>query len=241
MEPRDLVGPEALAALAGRRVLIAGATGRNGRVVLSLARDLGLTVRATSRDPAAARATHGDGVEWVAADVTDPASLAAATRGVDVVISAVATAKPFGANRPELVDYEGTRNLVAAARAAGARRFVIITSSSSGKRRHFLNYIGGNVLIWKGRAEDELAASGLEYVVVGPARMNDEPGATRSIRLIPRADYRPGMTVTRADTAIAVLTAAGLPAAANRSFTVCNGDGPATAGWRDQFAALPAR
>jgi uncharacterized protein YbjT (DUF2867 family) len=236
---RDLPGAEAVAALRNRQLLLAGATGRNGRVVLEMALALGLKVRAMTRNAASARAAHGDGAEWIEADVTAPDSLAAALRDVEVVISAVATARPFGRNRPEKVDYEGTVNLAKAARAAGARRFVIITSSSSGKRNHFLNYIGRNVLVWKGRAEAALAASGLESVVIGPARMNDDPPGVREIRLIPRADYRPGMTVTRGDTAAAVLAAAGLPAAANRTFTVCNGDGPASPAWPAQFASMP--
>ena len=41
-----------------------------------------------------------------------------------MVIWAVATAMPFGGNRPEKVDGEGMANLAAAAKAAGAKRHV---------------------------------------------------------------------------------------------------------------------
>ena len=64
----------------------------------------------------AARATPG--AHWVAADVTDRASLG----GIDVLISAVATASPLGRNKPERVDYLGNLNLARAAKAAGVRR-----------------------------------------------------------------------------------------------------------------------
>jgi uncharacterized protein YbjT (DUF2867 family) len=241
LELRDLVGAEALAGLEGKTILLAGATGNNGSVVLKQLGDLGLKVRAMTRDAAAARAEFGDRYEWVEADVTKPETLAAATRDVDIVISAVATAWPVGSNRPEKVDYEGTVNLARAAKAAGATRFVIITSSSSGKTDHFLNYIGGNVLIWKGKAEEALMESGLEYVVVGPTAMTDEPAGAREIRLIPRAEYVRGMTVTRGDTAAVVIAAAGLPAAANRTFSVLNGEGAATPAWRGQFGKMPAK
>jgi len=156
------------------------------------------------------------------------------------VISAVA-GKPFGGPPPEVVDCQGTANLAAAARAAGVRRFVIITSSGSGRQGGLINFIGRNVLVWKGKAEEALRDSGLEYVVVGPARMTPEPGGARCIRLIPRDQYRRTMQVTRDDLASVVVGAAGLPQAANRTFSVINTDGPADGAWREDLARMPAR
>ena len=239
LAPAAQLGPEVLAALRERTVLLAGASGRNGRVVLRQLAALGVQVRAMTRDPEAARRDIGAGFDWVAGDVTRPETLPGALQDVDVVISAVATAMPVGANRPEEVDYLGTVNLSRAAKAAGATRFVIITSSVSGKKDHFLNYIGGNVLIWKKRAEEALMASGLEYVIVGPTGMNDDPGGRKPIRLFPRARYQPGMAITREDLATVVIAAAVLPAAANRTFSVANGTAPATAAWTRSFGALP--
>ncbi|MEO5737935.1 MAG: NAD(P)H-binding protein, partial [Variovorax sp.] len=164
-----------------------------------------------------------------------------ALQGVDLVISAVATAMPIGANTPQHVDYEGTVNLSRAARAAGATRFVIITSSVSGKKDHFLNYISADVLIWKKRAEEALMGSGLEYVVVGPAGINDEPGGRKPIRMFPREKYAPGMAINRDDLATVVIAAAALPSAANRTFSVANGSGAVTPDWSRAFGALPAR
>jgi nucleoside-diphosphate-sugar epimerase len=147
-----VIGQRAIDALRGEHILLAGATGRNGRQVLSQLRELGLPMRAMSRDVDAARRVHGGSsanFEWVEADVTRPATLGAALSGVNVVISAVATARPFGGNRPERVDFEGTRHLIAAAKTAGVRRFVIITSSVSGRRGGLLNLLLRNVLVWK--------------------------------------------------------------------------------------------
>jgi uncharacterized protein YbjT (DUF2867 family) len=239
LAPQDLITPEALAALRERTVLVAGASGRNGRVVLRQLAALGVRARAMTRDPEAARREIGAGFDWVAGDVTRPETLAAAVKDVDVVISAVATAMPVGANRPEEVDFAGTVNLSKAARAAGATRFVIITSSVSGKKDHFLNYIGGDVLIWKKRAEEALISSGLEYVIVGPTAMNDDPGGRKPIRLLPRARYQAGMAITRDDLATVVIAAAVLPQAANRAFSVANGTAPATTDWWRVFGTLP--
>jgi len=239
LAPQALLTPEALVALRERTVLVAGASGRNGRVVLRQLAALGVRARAMTRDPEAARREIGPDFDWVAGDVTKPDTLAAAVKDVDVVISAVATAMPVGSNRPEEVDFVGTENLSKAARAAGATRFVIITSSVSGKKDHFLNYIGGDVLIWKKRAEEVLMKSGLEYVIVGPTAMNDDPGGRKPIRLFARARYQAGMAITRDDLATVVIAAAVLPEAANRTFSVANGTAPATADWWRVFGTLP--
>lgn len=233
------VGREVLSGLEGQRVLLAGATGKNGRYVLKHLQALGVDVRAMSRNIDKARKEFGNESEWVEADVTQPETLKAAVKDVDIVISAVATAMPLGKNRSERVDFEGTVNLATAAKAAGARRFVIITSSSSGVKDHFLNVIGNNVLIWKGKAEQALVDSGLEYVVVGPAGIDDRPGAQNAIRLIPREQYERGMVIGREDLAAVVVAAAGHPAASGRVFTATGSDDPASDAWLESFETLP--
>jgi uncharacterized protein YbjT (DUF2867 family) len=175
----------------------------------------------------------------VQGDVTRPDTLRRSLDGIDVVISAVA-GKPFGGPPPEVVDYQGTANLAAAARVAGVHRFVIITSSGSGRRGGLINFIGRNVLVWKGKAEEALRGSGLEYVIVGPARLTDEPGGTKRIRLLPRDQYDRTMTLTRADLASVVIGAAGLPDAANRAFSAINIAGAADGAWRDDLARMPS-
>lgn len=234
------IGDEALANLQGKTILLAGATGKNGRHILTQAHDLGLDVRAMTRNVDKAIKNFGSQHSWIKADVTDPASLTGAVEGVDVVISAVATAMPFGSNSSEKVDFEGTRNLAEAAKAAGATRFIIITSSNSGVKDHFLNTIGGDVLIWKGKAEQILVDSGMEYVVLAPAGIDDRPGGEKAISLIPREDYESGMFIGRDDMASVALAAAGLPSAANRVFTATNTDAAASDDWLSLFAGLPS-
>lgn len=235
------IGEEALANLQGKTILLAGATGNNGRYILKRLDELGLNVRPMSRDIEDAAEEFGSQYDWVEADVTKPDTLTKAVEGVDVVISAVATAWPIGSNRSEKVDYEGTINLSKAAKAAGATRFVIITSSSSGKTvtARILNTIGGNVLIWKSKAEQALVSSGLEYVVVGPAGIDDRPGGAKAINLIPRSDYVAGMFIGREDLAAVTIAAAGRADASSRVFTATNAEGPASDAWLGHFAELP--
>ena len=63
------------------RILIVGATGMLGAPVARRLIADGWRVRGLVRDPASARARFGDAIEWIAGDVTEPASLDAAFDG----------------------------------------------------------------------------------------------------------------------------------------------------------------
>lgn len=238
--PQEIVGARALSNLQDTTILLAGATGNNGSAVREQLTALGVSVRAMSRDGQKARAKYGDTHEWVSADVTKPETLGPVLEGVDVVIWAVATMSPWGGNRPEMVDYQGMVNMATAAKAAGVRRMVMITSSVSGSEDSLLNWVG-DMIIWKGKGEEAVMDSGLEYVVVGPSAIESEPGGSAPIKMIPRSDYERGQTITLGDLASVVIAAAALPEAANRVFSVNNGEGPADLEWQAQFATLPTR
>ncbi len=223
-------------------VVLAGSTGKNGSVVLRALQALPgepFDVRAMTRDSAKAVSNFGSIASWYDADVLQPETLTRVMVGADFIIDAKAATGILGDNRPEAVDLEGTQNMIAAAKTAGIKRYVIITSSVSGQKDHFLNKIGRNVLIYKGLAEEALFKSGIPYVVVGPSGMNDYP-PSKEIKMIPRAQYVAGMTITRADTAAVCIEAMTNPAAANRAFNIHNGTGPATDAWKSTFATLPA-
>jgi uncharacterized protein YbjT (DUF2867 family) len=239
--PETVVGETTAGLLREQTVLLAGATGKNGSAILRQLKALNVPVRAMSRNAERAASKFGsDGIDWVEADVTEPETLGAAVEGVDVVIWAVATAMPFGGNRPEKVDGEGMASMAQAAKAAGAKRMLVITSASSGDEDHFLNWVG-DMMIWKGRGEQALMASGLEYVIVAPAAIDfDAAGGSMPIRLSPRADYLRGQTISSEDLSSAVIAAAARPEAANRIFLVSNGEGAPDPDWQRQLADMPS-
>ena len=86
---------------APKKVLVAGATGQTGRLIVSKLLASGYEVRALVRDEAKARQLLGDKVEIVQGDIKDPATLAAAFAGTDAVISAVGARGAKGPDRPE--------------------------------------------------------------------------------------------------------------------------------------------
>ena len=101
-------------------IVVVGGTGRLGRRVVAGLTAAGLPVRAVARRPAAAADLAELGAEVVPGDVRDRAAVVAAVRGADVVVSAVQGFAGPGHVSPAGVDRDGNRNLIDAARSAGA-------------------------------------------------------------------------------------------------------------------------
>lgn len=98
-----------------KRVLVYGATGPQQRPVAERLLAAGFSVRVLVRNPASAEALEKKGAEVVQGDLSEPTSLARATKGVDAVSLFV----PF--MNPRL---EFGLNALEAARKAGVRRVV---------------------------------------------------------------------------------------------------------------------
>ncbi|MEU5721008.1 NAD(P)H-binding protein [Micromonospora sp. NPDC047738] len=99
------------------RVLVTGASGRLGRVVLPRLRD-GFAVRAVSRHP-----RGGSDVEWVVADLATGEGLTAAVAEVEAVLHLASSPT----RRTHEVDVLGTRRLVEAAGQAGVGHLVFVS------------------------------------------------------------------------------------------------------------------
>lgn len=111
-----------------RPVLIAGATGGVGLHLVRRLLARNDPVRALVRDVEKARRVLGSEVELMAGDTRKPHTLVPAVVRARAVISATGSRSPLGPNSPKHVDYEGVRNLVAAARGAGMEHFVLVSS-----------------------------------------------------------------------------------------------------------------
>jgi len=148
------------------KVLVAGATGVLGKEIVRRLREERHAVTALVRSTSAPQKVsylEGLGASIVQGDLKDPASLAAACREVDAVISTVSmilTAQPgdsFAAT-----DGAGTRNLIDAAVAAHARHFVFVSFDTS-------VVPDCPLVITKREAEDHLTQSGLTYSILHPS------------------------------------------------------------------------
>lgn len=108
------------------RVLVTGATGKVGHGVAKALASRGEQVRALVRDPARAAGVLPEGVEAVPGDVTDPAGVAAAAEGCEVVFNSMGIPEQWVRDETifDRVNAEGSRAVARAAAAAGARRLV---------------------------------------------------------------------------------------------------------------------
>jgi len=219
-------------------VLVAGATGRTGTPVVTQLLADGYKVRVLVRDPAKARTTLGEQVTYFTGDVTDPASLAPAMKGADAVISAIGAKGKEGPARPEVIDYQGVKNLATAAAAAGVKQFVLVSSRAVTQKDHPLNRMFGDVLIWKLKGEDALRASGVPYTIIRPGGLtNAEAG--KSAFVLEQGDKVTGQTtIARADVATACVQALKHPEARNRTFELNTVPGSPMTDWRTRFADL---
>ncbi len=116
-------------------------------------------------------------------DVLDPLSVqgAFASGNFRAVINTVGGKR--GEPRP---DYHGTRNVVDAAREAGVQRHILVTAIGSGDSRgavgpKVLQFLGP-VLEEKTLGENYLMASGLEYTILRPGGMTNNPASGTAIR-----------------------------------------------------------
>src|SRR5687768_5897887 len=107
-------------------IVVSGGTGFVGSAIVQELLARGEKPAVLGRSESKVRERFGDRVEARAGDVREPASLAGAFQGADVVINAVQFPNSPIENRRkgwtfEEVDYMGTRIQVDAAKAAGVR------------------------------------------------------------------------------------------------------------------------
>lgn len=245
------------------KILVAGATGGVGQLVVAklLAKDL--SVRALTRTRSKAESMFDHRVEIVLGDIRHASTLASVTNGISYIICCTGTtafpslrwdfANLFQpANSPQAVDGEGVKNLVAAA-PQDLKRFVFVSSCGVLRKDEFpyniLNAFG--VLDAKLMGEKAIASCNLPYTIIRPARLIDGPYTSYDLNTLLRAktdgqkavkiasgDRLNGET-SRIDVANACVEALFNDTTINRDFSIINsGDRDRTIEWSKLFASL---
>lgn len=215
-------------------VLVVGATGGIGHLVVAEALREGYSTRALVRNPEKAARLLPPEAEIVTGDVTRPDTLPPAVAGVDAVILTLGS---DGGGNPELVDYGGVRNVL---EALGGRRVRIVLMTSIGLTSRAGGY--GQLLDWKRRSERLVRASGLPYTIVRPGWFDyNDADQHRLVAL--QGDVR--HTGTPADGAVArrqlaqvLVQAVGSDAAVDKTLELISETGPATTDFDAFFAPL---
>ena len=198
------------------RIAVLGATGATGRRLLDQALDRGHTVVALARDPARIALPPSPRLEVVAADVHDPASVAAALTGVDAVVSGLGAAK----KAPPGTLTAGATAVTAQGGDTVPGRVVWLGAFGSGRStgpagastRLLLRLaLGVEELADKARAEELLLAAGATVLHAGPLTNGPLSPSRRVLALsdAPRRTFP--RTVSRATVAAAMLDEAEVP------------------------------
>lgn len=245
------------------KILVAGATGGVGQLVVAKLLAKELQVRALTRTRSNAESMFDNRVEIVEGDIRYANTLSKATEGINYIICCTGTtafpslrwdfANLFQpSNSPEAVDGEGVKNLVAAA-PQDLKRFVFISSAGVLRKDelpyNILNAFG--VLDAKLMGEKAITASGLPYTIIRPARLIDGPYTSYDLNTLLRAktdgqkaveikvgDSLNGET-SRIDVANACVESLFYDATINRDFSIINsGDRPVNTNWELLFSQL---
>ena len=160
-----------------RRVFSIGAAGGVGRRLVALLRAQGHAVTGMHRAGGQEAVIRDAGGTPVAGDlVADSAAvLAGRLAGHDAVVFS-AGAHGTGADRTTAIDGDGLRKAVAAATTAGVRRFVLVSVFLDAGRDQPRSEGFEHYVRVKRAADVELAASGLDWLVVRPGTLRDDPG-----------------------------------------------------------------
>jgi len=220
-------------------VVVAGATGRTGRLVVKSLISEGYEVRAMVRSMEKGKQVFGEEIAMVQADVTEPSTLPPLLAGADFVISAIGVSGK-GEARPEDVDYGGSIALIDASKSARIKKFIMVTSGGVTWWTHPINWFSSGVLKWKRKAELYLRASGLTHVIVRPnGGLTDKPGNLKKI-IFTQNDGFPS-SISREDVAIVCVKALEHKEANNKTFEIRNGgDGLITSSvdWAKTFSEM---
>jgi uncharacterized protein YbjT (DUF2867 family) len=249
-----------------RRVLVTGATGRTGSLLLQKLRSHPDQFNAVgfARSELKAKEQFGNVQGFFFGTINHPDTLTPALTSIQslvILTSAVPQIKapPQPGERPEFgfepggtpeeVDYIGQKYQIDAAIAANVQHIVLVGSMGGTNENHPLNQLGnGKILIWKRKAEQYLINSGVDYTIIRAGGLLDKPGGVREL-LVGKDDhflaYPPNgipTSVPRADVAEVVAQALQEPSARNKAFDLISKpeDDPSTTITTD-FTALFAQ
>jgi uncharacterized protein YbjT (DUF2867 family) len=165
-------------------IVVTGASGYLGSHIVKRLVEMDRPTRAMVRSRQAAEKEErlkGLSIDWVEADVTRPETLGPAMEGVTAIVHTVAVAIEKGGRSYEAINYQGTVNVVEAARAANVRRFINISQLGAASDLPY------RFLASKGKAQEYVAASDLDWTAFRPSVIwgPEDEFANTFARLVP--------------------------------------------------------
>ena len=201
-------------------VVVAGGHGKVGLRLLRRLAERGDRARGLIRNPDHAPDLEQAGVEPVVADLEELDDVAPFLGGADAVVFAAGAGPGSGAKRKQSVDLGAAVKLIEGAERAGVHRYVMVSSigahdpSSAGEAmRPYLEA--------KAAADEALRSSGLDYTIVRPGSLTDDPG-TGLVDVSTTLGRR--APITRDDVAALLVATLDAPETSRLTFEAFNGD-----------------
>ncbi|HEY2160452.1 MAG TPA: SDR family oxidoreductase [Solirubrobacteraceae bacterium] len=196
--------------------------GGHGKIALRLTERLtarGETVVALIRNPDHAEDVRARGGKPKRCDIehADSAEIAAAIAGAEAVVFAAGAGPGSGAERKWTVDRDGAVKLLDAAGQAQTRRYVIVSSIGTEAPPEG-DDVSSVYFQAKAQADAAVQASDLDWTIVRPGGLTDDPGTGRV-----RIDLEPFHGRVRRDDVAAVIDALLDPPRAIRRILYVNG------------------
>lgn len=200
------------------RVVVVGGHGKVAMLLHPILRGRGHEVRGVIRNPDQAEDLRRAGAEPVVCDIEAVDDISDAVGSADTVVFAAGAGPGSGAARKWTVDRDGALKLIEAAKKNGIRRYVMISAMGVDEPRGdevFQAYSRA-----KAEADQALRESGLDWTIIRPGRLTDEPGRGR----VALAPSLPAGEVPRADVAAVLAEVLETPASTGHQLDLTTGD-----------------
>jgi nucleoside-diphosphate-sugar epimerase len=214
------------------KVAIAGGHGKIALLLTRRLADAGHEVVGLIRKPEHADDVVASGGEPVLIDLESASAtqVAEALGGADAAVFAAGAGPGSGIARKWSVDRDAAILLCAAAQLTGAYRFVVVSSMGAGQGDPGSDDVFQVYLAAKGQADDAVRASALDWTIVRPGGLTDDPGTGK----VTVGESVGRGSIPRADVAEVIAVALETPATVRTTFEVVSGEAPIT----DALAAL---
>ncbi len=202
-------------------VLIVGGHGKIGLRLLKLLAERGDEARGMIRESEQAGDLQQIGAEPVICDIESTDDISEQVSGSDAVVFAAGAGPGSGTERKRTVDLEGAIKLIAACKSTGVSRYLIV--SAMGVDRDDYPEQMRPYYEAKRDADEAVRDSGLEYTIVRPGMLTDDPGTGMIAVGTPLSESG---KVTRDDVAATLVACLDAPASAGVTFDLLGGGTP---------------
>jgi uncharacterized protein YbjT (DUF2867 family) len=205
-------------------VAVVGGHGKIAVRLLRLLSERGDRARGLIRNPDHAAEVEATGATAVGADVEnlDADAIARSIAGVDAIVFAAGAGAGSGPARKRTVDYGGVVKLIQAARMGNAARYLLVSAIGTNHPQNWSDEMRPYYEA-KAEADAELAASGLDYTIVRPGGLTDEPGTDL---VAAAADLGRYGQIARDDVAATLLACLDEPNTIGKAFDLLSGETP---------------